>query len=46
MLRRYMTFVYIVLCFGLIATGCPKKTLLKGEPSLLPIPMIPDTCSD
>ena len=33
MLRKNLTISILIFCFGLILTGCSKKTFVKGEPS-------------
>jgi peptidoglycan-associated lipoprotein len=33
MRKSYIVSVIFVLCIGLILTGCPKKTVVKDEPS-------------
>ena len=33
MVRKSLTLIIVILCFGLILTGCPKKTVVKEEPS-------------
>ena len=33
-MRKSFTILSIVLCLGLILTGCPKKTVVKEEPSV------------
>ncbi len=32
--RKYFAIFFLVLCIGLIVTGCPKKTVVKEEPSV------------
>jgi peptidoglycan-associated lipoprotein len=34
MVRKSLSIIILILCFGLILTGCPKKTVVKGEPSV------------
>jgi peptidoglycan-associated lipoprotein len=34
MSRKVFSMVVFILCFGLILTGCPKKTVVKEEPSV------------
>jgi len=34
MVRKSLSITILILCFGLILTGCPKKTLVKEEPSI------------
>jgi peptidoglycan-associated lipoprotein len=34
MIRKSVGILIFILCFGLILTGCPKKTVLKEEPSI------------
>ena len=34
MIRKSFTIIIFILCFGLILSGCPKKTVVKEEPSL------------
>ena len=34
MIRKGFGILILILCFGLILTGCPKKTMVKEEPSL------------
>ncbi len=34
MKKNYMLFVTFILCMGLILMGCPKKTVVKDEPSV------------
>ena len=34
MSRKLWCIVVLILCFGLILTGCPKKTVVKEEPSV------------
>jgi peptidoglycan-associated lipoprotein len=33
MARKSLSIIILILCFGLILTGCPKKTVVKEEPS-------------
>jgi peptidoglycan-associated lipoprotein len=33
MSRKILCVIVLILCFGLILTGCPKKTVVKDEPS-------------
>jgi peptidoglycan-associated lipoprotein len=35
MMRKSFFILIFILCFGLILTGCPKKTLMKENPSLM-----------
>jgi peptidoglycan-associated lipoprotein len=32
--KKGLVFLVFMLCFGLVITGCPKKTVLKEEPSV------------
>jgi len=34
MVKKYVSIIFFVLCIGLITTGCPKKTVVKEEPSV------------
>jgi peptidoglycan-associated lipoprotein len=34
MIRKSIGILILILCLGLILTGCPKKTVVKEEPSL------------
>lgn len=34
MVRKSLSIIILFLCFGLILTGCPKKTVVKEEPSV------------
>lgn len=34
MIRKSLSLMILILCFGLIISGCPKKTVIKGEPSV------------
>jgi peptidoglycan-associated lipoprotein len=34
MIRKSLSIIILILCFGLILTGCPKKTVVKEEPSV------------
>ncbi len=34
MKKNYVLFVLFILCMGLILMGCPKKTVVKDEPSV------------
>jgi len=34
MVRRSLSIIILILCLGLILTGCPKKTVVKEEPSV------------
>jgi peptidoglycan-associated lipoprotein len=34
MVRKGVSVVILILCLGLILTGCPKKTVVKDEPSV------------
>ncbi len=33
MVRKSLSVIILILCFGLIMIGCPKKTVIKEEPS-------------
>jgi peptidoglycan-associated lipoprotein len=33
MVKKSLWILILILCFGLILTGCPKKTVVKDEPS-------------
>jgi len=33
MVGKSLSIIILVLCFGLILTGCPKKTVVKDEPA-------------
>jgi len=33
MAKKGLSIIILVFCFGLILTGCPKKTVVKDEPS-------------
>jgi peptidoglycan-associated lipoprotein len=33
MARKSLYVIILILCFGLIITGCPKKTVIKEEPA-------------
>jgi len=33
MIKKSISILILILCIGLIMTGCPKKTVLKEEPS-------------
>jgi len=33
MVRKSLSIIILILCFGLILMGCPKKTVVKEEPS-------------
>jgi peptidoglycan-associated lipoprotein len=33
MVRKSLSIMILILCFGLVLTGCPKKTVVKEEPS-------------
>ncbi|MFB3885491.1 MAG: peptidoglycan-associated lipoprotein Pal [Thermodesulfobacteriota bacterium] len=33
MVRKNLSIIIFILCFGLILTGCPKKTVVKEEPA-------------
>jgi peptidoglycan-associated lipoprotein len=34
MVRKSLSVIILILCFGLILMGCPKKTIVKEEPSV------------
>jgi peptidoglycan-associated lipoprotein len=34
MVKKSFTILILILCIGLILTGCPKKTVVKEEPSI------------
>jgi peptidoglycan-associated lipoprotein len=34
MVRKCLSIIILILCFGLILMGCPKKTVVKEEPSV------------
>jgi peptidoglycan-associated lipoprotein len=34
MVRKSLSIIVLILCIGLILTGCPKKTVVKEEPSV------------
>jgi peptidoglycan-associated lipoprotein len=34
MSKKSLVFLVLILCLGLVMTGCPKKTVLKEEPSV------------
>jgi peptidoglycan-associated lipoprotein len=34
MVKKSLSIIILFLCFGLILTGCPKKTVVKEEPSV------------
>jgi peptidoglycan-associated lipoprotein len=34
MVRRSLSITILILCLGLLITGCPKKTVVKEEPSI------------
>jgi len=34
MVRKSLSIIILILCFGLILMGCPKKTMVKEEPSV------------
>jgi peptidoglycan-associated lipoprotein len=34
MIRKSIGILILILCFGLILSGCPKKTVMKEEPSV------------
>lgn len=34
MVKKSFSLIVLVLCFGIIISGCPKKTVLKEEPSI------------
>jgi peptidoglycan-associated lipoprotein len=34
MVTKSSSIIILILCFGLILTGCPKKTVVKEEPSV------------
>ena len=33
MIKKSFSILILILCIGLIMTGCPKKTVVKEEPS-------------
>jgi len=33
MVKKRLSFIVLILCLGLIMIGCPKKTVVKEEPS-------------
>jgi peptidoglycan-associated lipoprotein len=33
MVKKRLSIIILILCFGLIMIGCPKKTVMKEEPS-------------
>ena len=33
MVKKSFSIFILILCIGLMITGCPKKTVMKGEPS-------------
>ena len=33
MVKKRLSIIVLILCFGLIMIGCPKKTVMKEEPS-------------
>ncbi len=35
MIGRSFSILILILCLGLILTGCPKKTVMKEEPSVI-----------
>ena len=34
MVKKSLSLLILILCLGLIMTGCPKKTVMKDEPSV------------
>jgi peptidoglycan-associated lipoprotein len=34
MSKKSLVFLVLILCLGLVITGCPKKTVLREEPSV------------
>jgi peptidoglycan-associated lipoprotein len=34
MIRKGWSILIVILCFGIILSGCPKKTVVKEEPSV------------
>ncbi len=34
MMKKSYLILVLVLCFGLILSGCPKKTVMKDEPTM------------
>jgi peptidoglycan-associated lipoprotein len=34
MVRKTLIILILIFCFGLMMTGCPKKTVIKEEPSI------------
>jgi peptidoglycan-associated lipoprotein len=34
MIRKTLSIIILILCFGLILMGCPKKTVVREEPSV------------
>jgi len=34
MCKKSLVLLVLILCFGLVLTGCPKKTVLKEEPTV------------
>ncbi len=34
MIRKSLIIIILIVCFGLILMGCPKKTVVKEEPSV------------
>jgi peptidoglycan-associated lipoprotein len=34
MIKKSISILILILCIGLIMTGCPKKTVIKEEPSI------------
>jgi peptidoglycan-associated lipoprotein len=34
MMKKSFGILILILCFGLVLTGCPKKTVVKEEPSV------------
>jgi len=34
MIRKGFSLMVLILCFGLIISGCPKKTVIREEPSI------------
>ena len=35
MVRKSISMIVLILCFSLMSTGCPKKTVVKEEPSVI-----------
>jgi len=34
MIKKSLSIIILIMCLGLILTGCPKKTVIKEEPSV------------